>query len=420
MPPAGSSNWQNCQSSASSAVQCRPVPVTNRPLEDLVTRLQHERDQAERAYLDALTALRPAVEGSGDPASLIRSAGATAPRFARLRGFLRWLIGAAPNEAAIRSLEAIRQQTELRARFESRLIQYLQTIAPYVDTKDRASGGAELLEQITLAQQRIVTLRREVERLSAAGVREDTAQRFAARESPAQIESALEDVEYVGFENRFRGSEALISGRLQDYLPLFASCSNVLDVGCGRGELLDLFKTQGIVSRGIDTNAAMVARCRDRGLDVEQADALAYLERQADGSLGGLTAIQVVEHLQPADLLRFLRLAYDKLRPGAPMVLETINAACWAAFFDAYIRDLTHARPLHPGTLEYYVRACGFSAVDVQFREPVDERDRLAHVPPAATSDPALSQIAAVVNANADKLNARMLSYRDYAVVARR
>jgi len=392
--------------------------VTNRPLEDLVTRLQHERDEADRAYHDALTALGREVEGSGDP-SLIRPAGATPPRFARLRGFLRWLIGAAPNDAAIRSLEAVRRQIELRARFESRLIHYLQTIAPYVDTKDRASGGAELLEQLTLAQQRIVTLRREVERLSAAGVREDTAHRFAARESPAPIESALDDVEYVGFENRFRGSEALISRRLQDYLPLFASSSNVLDVGCGRGELLDLIKTQGIGSRGIDTNAAMVARCRDRGLDVEQADALAYLERQPDGSLGGLTAIQVVEHLQPADLLRFLRLAYDKLRPGAPMVLETINAACWAAFFDAYIRDLTHARPLHPGTLEYYVRACGFSAVDVQFREPVDEQDRLAHVTPAA-SDPALVQIAAVVNANADKLNQRMLSYRDYAVVARR
>ncbi len=397
-----------------------PVPVANRPLEDLVTRLHHERDQADRAYHDALTALGRAVEGSGDPASPIRLAGATPPRFARLRGFLRWLIGAAPNDAAIQSLETIRQHAELRARFESRLIHYLQTIAPYVDTKDRASGGAELLEQITLAQQRIVTLRREVERLSAAGVGEDTAHRFAPRESQAPVESALEDVEYVGFENRFRGLEALISHRLQDYLPLFAPCSNVLDVGCGRGELLDLFKTQGIASRGIDTNAAMVARCRDRGLDVEQADALAYLERQPDSSLGGLTAIQVVEHLQPADLLRFLRLAYDKLRPGAPMVLETINAACWAAFFDAYIRDLTHARPLHPGTLEYYVRACGFSAVDVQFREPVDEQDRLAHVTPSATSDPALAQIAAVVNANADKLNARMLSYRDYAVVARR
>jgi SAM-dependent methyltransferase len=391
--------------------------VANRPLEDLVTRLQHERDEADRAYHDALTALGRAIEGPGE---LIHSRGATGPRFARLRGFLRWLIGAAPNDAAIRSLEAVRQQAELRARFESRLMQYLQTIAPYVDTKDRASGGADLLEQVTLAQQRIVALRREVERLSASSGREDTAHRFAVREPSAPIESALEDVEYVGFENRFRGSEALISRRLQDYLPLFVSCSNVLDVGCGRGELLDLLKTQGIAARGIDTNAAMVARCRDRGLDVEQADALSYLERQADGSLGGLSAIQVVEHLQPTDLLRFLRLAYDKLRPGAPMVLETINAACWAAFFDAYIRDLTHARPLHPGTLEYYVRACGFSAVDVQFREPVDAQDRLAHVTPAATSDPALAQIVAVVNSNADKLNERMLSYRDYAVVARR
>jgi O-antigen chain-terminating methyltransferase len=391
--------------------------VANRPLEDLVTRLQHERDEADLAYNDALTALGRAIEGPGE---LIHSAGATQPRFARLRGFLRWLIGAAPNEAAIRSLEAVRQQAELRARFESKLFQYLLTIAPYVETKDRASGGAELLEQISLAQQRIVALRREVERLSAAGGREDTAQRFAARESPVPIESALEDVEYVGFEDRFRGSEALISRRQQDYLPLFASCSSVLDVGCGRGELLDLFKKQGIAARGIDANAAMVARCRDRGLDVEQADALAYLERQADGSLGGLTAIQVVEHFQPADLLRFLRLAFDKLRPGAPMVLETINAACWAAFFDAYIRDLTHARPLHPGTLEYYVRACGFSTVDVQFREPVDERDRLSRVTPSAASDPALAQIAAVVNANADKLNERMLSYRDYAIVTRR
>jgi 2-polyprenyl-3-methyl-5-hydroxy-6-metoxy-1,4-benzoquinol methylase len=391
--------------------------VANRPLEDPVTRLQHERDEADRAYNDALTALGRAIEGS---AEVVHSAGATGLRFARLRGFLRRLIGAAPNEAAIRSLEAVRRQAELRARFESRLIEYLQTIAPYVETKDRASGGAELLEQITLAQQRILALRREVERLSAAGGREDTAYRFAARESPAPIESALDDVEYVGFENRFRGSEALITGRLQDYVPLFASCSNVLDVGCGRGELLDLFKKEGIAARGIDANAAMVTRCRDRGLDVEQADALAYLDRQADGSLGGLTAIQVVEHLQPADLLRFLRLAYDKLRPGAPMVVETINAACWAAFFDAYIRDLTHARPLHPGTLEYYVRACGFSAVDVQFREPVGEQERLARVMPAASGDPALAGIVAVVNANADRLNGRLFSHRDYAVVARR
>jgi SAM-dependent methyltransferase len=394
-----------------------PCSVANRPLEDLVTRLQHERDEADRAYHDALTALGRALEGVGDAGSISRSAGGSRPKFSSLRRFLRRLLGAAASDDAIRSLEIVRQQAESRARFESRLIAYFRTIAPYVETKDRASDGSDLLEQIGLAQQRIAALRREVERLSTAGGREETGHRFAVRESPAPLDPALEDVEYVGFEDRFRGSEAVISGRLQGYVPLFASCSNVLDVGCGRGEFLDLFMKHGIDARGIDTNAAMVARCRHRGLDVEQADALGYLDRQPDGSLGGLTAIQVVEHFQPADLFRFLRRAYDKLRPGAPIVLETINAACWAAFFDAYIRDLTHARPLHPTTLEYYVRASGFSNVEVQFREPVEEALRLQHV---ASGDPALASIVATLNANADRLNERMFSHRDYAVVARR
>jgi O-antigen chain-terminating methyltransferase len=391
--------------------------VANRPLEDPVTRLQHEQDQADRAYHEALAALARAVDGGGHPASISRATGAPRPRFAGVRAFLRRLIGAASNDDAVQWFDAVRQQAESRARLEPALLQYLLTIAPYVETKDRASGSTGLLEQVALAQQRIVALRREVERLATSSGRDETGHRFTAREPHAPLDSALDDVEYVGFEDRFRGSEDLISRRAQDYLPLFASCSNVLDVGCGRGELLDLFRSHGVAARGIDANTAMAARCRERGLDVEQADALGYLERQTDASLGGLTAIQVVEHLQPPDLLRFLRLAYDKLRPGAPIVLETINVACWAAFFDAYIRDLTHARPMHPTTLEYYVRACGFSNVDVQFREPVDERDRLQ---PIASGDPALAAIVATVNANADRLNARMFSHRDYAVVARR
>ena len=87
-----------------------------------------------------------------------------------------------------------------------------------------------------------------------------------------------------------------------------------------------------------------------------------YLERQADASLGGLFAAQVVEHLQPGYLLRFLELAFHKLRPGAPIVLETLNPACWTAFFDSFIRDITHVWPLHPETLRYLVLASGFSS----------------------------------------------------------
>jgi len=155
---------------------------------------------------------------------------------------------------------------------------------------------------------------------------------------------------------------------------------------------------------------------------VEQGDAVSYLSRQGDGTVGGLVAIQVVEHFEPAYLLRFLESAHRALKPGAAIVLETINPACWMAFFETYIRDLTHQRPLHPDTLRYLVQASGFTGVDVQFRAPVTAGDRLDRVAadPAIDAEPALARVASTVNAHADKLNARLFSSMDYAVIARR
>jgi O-antigen chain-terminating methyltransferase len=170
----------------------------------------------------------------------------------------------------------------------------------------------------------------------------------------------------------------------------------------------------------------MVELCRERGRDVEHDDALGFLMGQADGAIGGLVAIQVIEHFEPGYLVRFLETAYHKMRPGAPLILETINPACWMAFFETYIRDLTHQRPLHPDTLRYLVEASGFTAVDVQFRQPVSEDDRLdrvATVPGTAGNterSAALDEIAATLNAHADKLNARLFSSMDYVIVARR
>jgi O-antigen chain-terminating methyltransferase len=128
----------------------------------------------------------------------------------------------------------------------------------------------------------------------------------------------------------------------------------------------------------------------------------------------------VVEHLEPAYLRRVRELAYQKLRPGAPLVLETINAACWMAFFECYIRDLTHARPLHPDTLRYLVQASGFSSVNIEYRSPVTDADRLDRVVAPAAADAATAALTAALNAHADKLNARLFSSMDYAIVARR
>jgi O-antigen chain-terminating methyltransferase len=92
------------------------------------------------------------------------------------------------------------------------------------------------------------------------------------------------------------------------------------------------------------------------------------------------------------------------------------------AFFETYIRDLTHQRPLHPDTLRYLVQASGFTSVDVQYRAPVTEGDRLDHIAPDTTiaAHAGLKRVAAVVNAHAEKLNARLFSSMDYAVIARR
>jgi SAM-dependent methyltransferase len=435
--------------------------VTEQPLADLLARLERERLDADRRYNDALTAvdraLAPPPPLPAAPRAFDASAGAALAEGwnilpgghpatdrslkGRLRGFIWRLVGppldaqrrfnaevaanagraaAAHDElaASVAALTAaLRQSCETRLRFESLLVQYLQTITAFVDTKDRSFGGSEIRDRLSLLDRRSLTLKRELAALSPGAAREQ------GLDQPAALDR-VEAATYVGFEDRFRGSVPEIRRRVEDYLPILEQSSNVVDIGCGRGELLRALRDRGITARGVDANAAMAELCRSQGLDVEHGDAVRFLERQADGDLGGLSAIQVVEHFDPRYLARFLEIAFQKMRPGAPLVLETINPACWMAFFETYLRDLTHRQPLHPDTLSYLVQASGFSAVDVQFRQPVAECDRLDRVRVAGDSGAALprnvAQIADAVNALVDKLNARLFSSMDYVVVARR
>jgi O-antigen chain-terminating methyltransferase len=282
---------------------------------------------------------------------------------------------------------------------------------------------------VAIAQQAALAVKRELERVTALSIPNSgtlnsqvtpNARPPTANAQPpvsAAFTGSLDAYKYVGFENLFRGSQEAIRARLESYLPFFDGAADVLDVGCGRGEFLDLLQARGVSARGLDLNHEMVEVCRGRGLDVTEADAVSYLERQGDGSLGGLFAAQVVEHLQPGYLLRLLELAYYKLRPGAPIVLETLNPACWTAFFDSFIRDITHVWPLHPETLRYLVLASGFSAARIEYRSPVAAQDRLQAV---AVPEGTAADFADTFNANVEKLNARMFTFLDYAIFGSR
>jgi O-antigen chain-terminating methyltransferase len=129
-----------------------------------------------------------------------------------------------------------------------------------------------------------------------------------------------------------------------------------------------------------------------------------------------LFAAQVVEHLEPDYLMRFLETAYHKLRPGSKIVLETVNPACWYAFFSSYIRDITHVRPLHPDTLKYLVGASGFQQISIRFSAPFPDEDKLQ----ALSVKSERGRDAEIFNENVRKLNALLFTYLDYAAIGER
>jgi len=238
-----------------------------------------------------------------------------------------------------------------------------------------------------------------------------------ASASPAAPPSAsTPPIDYFAFEARMRGSRADIRDRQQRYVADFADAAPVLDVGCGRGEFLSLLGEAGIEAMGVDQDADMVESCRSEGLVVEQGDALAYLERLEDGSLGGVFAAQVVEHLPPAPLLRLLELVRAKLRPGGVLVAETMNPLSLVALKN-YFADLTHAQPLVPETLAMLARQAGFRSTEVRFLNPPPDGERLR--PVALPADPAFDEARLALDANVARLNEIVFGPQDYALVGR-
>jgi SAM-dependent methyltransferase len=320
---------------------------------------------------------------------------------------------------------------ELLKRWESMVARerrYESRVSALAAGQDRSMS--EFQTALGVLQKSTHVLRRELERVSAgaparaadtAGRAVATAPAPAGELAASQLAgSALDSYKYVGFEDQFRGATEDIRERFTSYLPIFDGAQDVLDVGCGRGEFLQLLGARGIGARGLDINHEMVEVCRERGLDVAEGDALGYVTAQPDESLGGLFAAQVIEHLQPDYLLRLLDSAFQKMRPGAAIVLETINPACWVAFFESYIRDITHVRPIHADTLKYLLVASGFRDVEIQYRVPYPEDSKLHPLVTATDTDPAVRELVDTYNANVEKLNGFLFTYMDYAAVGRK
>ncbi|MGH2713566.1 MAG: class I SAM-dependent methyltransferase [Thermoleophilaceae bacterium] len=166
---------------------------------------------------------------------------------------------------------------------------------------------------------------------------------------------------YREFEDVFRGPEERVAERQRVYLDLLAGQAPVLDVGCGRGELLDLLREGDIDARGVDADAGMVARTRDKGHEVTLADANEHLAGLEPESLGAVFCAQFVEHLPYVELHRFLELAHRALRAGGVLIAETVNPHAPQALKVFWV-DPTHQHPLFPETLLLLCRVAGFGS----------------------------------------------------------
>lgn len=294
-----------------------------------------------------------------------------------------------------------------------------------LDTRFHRSEGAKRLAEMDQALQGLArsleTFPRELQaqknafeevlaRLKALG------ERIPERALLEDLQERVREPEYARFEDLHRGSEEDIRWKQKRYLPYFRDRGLVLDIGCGRGEFLELLQEESIPAIGVDTNREMVERCRNKGLQAVAQDGLRYLKDQGDESLGGVFLGQVIEHLDPEDLREWVRTAFVKLRAGGVLLAETINPQCLSTFSGAFYLDLSHKKPVHPEAARFLWRSLGFREVEILYVSPYPEEMKLKEMV-RLEDDSYEDELARLFNENMRALNALLYGHQDYAVV---
>ncbi len=286
----------------------------------------------------------------------------------------------------------------------------------------------EVLESVSRGLERIVT--KISEAISEAKTDKDSTQREQT-ESKSDTKDKIAtspttsptttpiDYSYMLLENRYRGSEDLISERLSYYVPhLKNSLGKVLEIGAGRGELQSLLKNSGVDAYGIEMDQAMVEACKDKGLNVSFGDGISHLEQLTDKSIGGVIAIQVIEHLTQDQLKRLVTACLSKIKPGGKVIFETINTESMVALASNYFRDPTHVFPLHPETMRFMLELLGLKVLSVNKLSPYGEEASLKEIEVTEFMTPRWGVTIETLNRNIRRLNKILYGHQDYCIIA--
>lgn len=219
-------------------------------------------------------------------------------------------------------------------------------------------------------------------------------------------------LDYFDFENHFRGSRKRIKEAQEQYIQYFTSKGQILDLGCGRGEFLELLKEHGIPALGIDGYSEFVEYCSLKGLNVNEGYVPQCLQALADESYGGIFAGQLVEHISFEDLSELCNQAHRILTPGSCFIIETPNPTCLSTYMNSFYLDPSHEKPVHPKTLQYVLQQQGFGNVQIMYTEQSKVNYRLPLLDSSSVNN--LAQFNDGINLLSDII----FGSQDYAIIA--
>ena len=225
-------------------------------------------------------------------------------------------------------------------------------------------------------------------------------------------EEKYEAIDYFDFENHFRGSIEDIKKRQEIYIKYFKNKNNVVDLGCGRGEFLQLLKDNNINAIGVDIYRMYVDYCSSTGIKAVYDDALNYIRKieKTDGVFAG----QIVEHLSIDEIVKLSDSVFDKLEDDCYFIVETPNPMSLAIYTNSFYLDPSHVKPVHPYTMKYILEKSGFRNVNIVFTENSRDCYKIPEI--KCNNIEGLDEFNKVMNV----VSNRLFGSQDYAVIAQK
>lgn len=368
--------------------------------------LQGELEQLRDARFTALEKATQGLQRAFDEVQgeLLRLRDEALPRVEKTQALLQ-----TAHDGLQQELEVLRDKRlpELRQALQAlhRAVEAVQALGEEIRDQRLPAASARLESLIQQLFEEITVTRSLVDRiLCDEPLRVQVGDQAWEEELPEAVRRA-----WLRFLEAHRGSRQEILARASEYVEVFREVSPVLDLGCGRGELLEALTRAGIAAFGVDSDPAAVAECRQRGLKASLTDALEALVAQPEGSLGGVACVHLIEHLPAARWMKLFEQAARALRPGGVLAVESPNPETLRVGAGLFWVDPTHLRPVHPEAARFVAEAVGLEVVDIRQLRPFPPQQQLA---PRVENEQWRAVLA--------QLDQWLSGYRDYLLVAKK